>query len=78
MEKNLVQIEGAGFAFWEFPSEEPFIEKLAGPTTVYAYRFRTSEALERFFVANISLFRNYGLSTKAIGKSLLIFLKAAE
>ena len=57
----------------ELPDFDNFPE-----TNILGFRFVNFEQLERFFILNVRAFENSSMSTKAIGKTLLIFPKAAK
>ena len=51
----------------------PFAEMLDEKNGIFALRFASPKALEKFFVVNFDNFARNNLSTKVIGNALLVF-----
>lgn len=55
----------------EFPL--PLAEMVDERNGIFALRFFSAEAVEKFFLLNFENFSKHNLSTKAIGRTLLVF-----
>lgn len=56
----------------------PFPEMIDETKGIFALRFQSFEALEKFFLINFDHFSKNKLSTKVIGKTLFVFPKKGD